>query len=101
MSNRFVASKIKQILSVCGCMLQDHLPVGQMLTRLFLVRKIRVLKFGQVKSDTVLPKACHRCGIFLKGAVLLARAMTQRWAPPTCYTLWRNSAWVMKDLIMI
>ena len=26
--------------------------------------------------------------------------MTQRWAPPTCYTLWRFTASIMKDLIV-
>ena len=45
--------------------------------------------------------ARHRCGISWKRAVLPAGAMTQRWDPQTRYTLRRNTASVIKELILI
>ena len=48
--------------------------------------------------DTMLPTARHRCNISSKRAVLPG-AMTRRRALQTRYTLWRNSASTMEDLI--
>ena len=74
-------------------------PVGRAVTRSSLEREVWGSNLGPVKWDTVLPTACHRCGISSKGAVLPTSAMTRRWAPPTRYTLQHNTASVMKDLI--
>ena len=41
----------------------------------------------------------HCCDISLKGAAVPAGAMMRRWAPQTRYTLRRNTASIMKDLI--
>ena len=65
-----------------------------------LEREVGGSNLGPVKSDTVLPTARHRCNISWNGAVLPTGAMTQRWTPPTRYTLWRNTASTMKDLIL-
>ena len=48
-------------------------PVGRVVTRLSLERKVRVSKFRPVKLDTVLPTARHNCNISSKEAVLLGR----------------------------
>ena len=60
-------------------------------TRSSLKREVCDSNLAPAKLYTVLPTACHLCGISLKGAVLLAIAMTWRWAPQTCYTLQRNT----------
>ena len=53
----------------------------------------------RVKLDAVLPTARHCCDVCLKGAVLLAGVMSRRWAPPTRYTLPRNTVSLAKDLV--
>ena len=73
-------------------------PVGQAVTCLSLEREVLGSNLWPVKSDTVLPRARHRCDISSNGAVLPG-AMTRRWAPPTRYTLRRITASIMKDLI--
>ena len=56
-------------------------------------------KSGPVKMDAVLPMARHRCDIFFKRSCVAQGAMTRRWVPQTRYTLWRNTASIMKDMI--
>ena len=58
-------------------------PVGQAVTRSSLEREVRGSNLWLVKSNTVLPTG----------------AMTRRWALQTRYTLRRNTASIMKDLI--
>ena len=56
-----------------------------------------------IKSDILLPTACHCCEISSKGAVLPAGAMTRTWAPQTPYALRRNAASLMRfdfDLVV-
>ena len=69
-----------------------------MVTRLSLEREVLGSYLWPVKSDAVLSTARHCCDISLKGAVLPA-LITQRRASRTRYSLWCNSASVMKDLI--
>ena len=54
-----------------------------------------------IKSDSVLPTVRLRCDISLKGAVLPTGAMLRKWAPQTRCTLLRNTANIIKDLILI
>ena len=49
------------------------MPVGRAVTRSSLEREVWGSNLGPVKSDTVLPKACHRCNISSKEAVLPGR----------------------------
>ena len=58
-------------------------PVGRAVTRSSLEREVRDSNLGLVKSNTVLPTG----------------AMMPRWALQTRYTLRRNTASIMKDLI--
>ena len=44
--------------------------VGRAVTRSSLEQEVRSSNLGPVKSNTVLPTAHHRCGIYSKGAVL-------------------------------
>ena len=62
---------------------------------------MRDSNLGLVKSDTVLPTARLRRDISLKEAMLLAGLITRRWGPQTRYTLWRNTTYTVKDLILI
>ena len=55
----------------------------------------------RVKLDAVSPTARHCCDVSLKGAVLLAGVMSRRWAPPTRYTLPRNTVSLTKDLVAV
>ena len=55
-------------------------------------------KSRTVKSDTVLPTACHRCNASSKGVVLPGRNDAEM-GPQTRYTLRRNTARIIKDLI--
>ena len=62
-------------------------------------REVQGANLGPVKSDPVLPTTRHRCNTSLKGGALPIGAMTRRWTPPTCYTLRRNTASKIKDLV--
>ena len=69
-------------------------------TRLSLKREVWTSNLRPIKSDTMLPTACHRCGISSKRAPLLVGTMTRKWAPPIWWTLLRNIPnSIMKDLI--
>ena len=46
----------------------------------------------QFRLDIRLLTARHRFSISSKKVELLPGAMTRKWAPPTCYTLERNTA---------
>ena len=67
--------------------------------RSFLKWEVRDSNLGPVKLDTVQSTACYRCDISLKGAVLLAGAMTRDRPPTIRYTLRRTTAIEIKDLI--
>ena len=54
-----------------------------------------------LNSDTVLQTACHRCKISSKGTMLLAGAIIPRRVLKTRCTLWRKTASITKDLILI
>ena len=54
---------------------------------------------GQIGK--VSPMASHRLDISSKEAVFITGAMMRRWALPTRYTLQRNTASIMKDLILV
>ena len=73
-------------------------PGGRAIKRSSLEREISPSYLRPVKSDAVLPTACHRCDITSKDTEFLG-AMTQRCASPTHYTLRRNTASIMKGLI--
>ena len=72
---------------------------GQVVTRSSQEQEACDSYFRSVKSDTGLPTARHRRNISSKEAVLYARSMTRRCAPQTRYTLRRNTASIIKDLI--
>ena len=62
----------------------------------FLQREVWGSNLGLVKLDRVLPTARNGCGISSKEAEL-PDAMTWRWAQPTCNTLQRITASILKD----
>ena len=74
---------------------------GRAVTRSSLEREVRGTTLGHVKSDAVLPTACHRSKIVSKAVLppCCHGAMTRRWARQTCYTLWRNTTSRMKNLV--
>ena len=77
-----VISELLVLLRFQNCKFY-YRPVGRAVTRSSLEREVRGSNLGLVKSNTVLPTG----------------AMTRRWAPQTGYTLRRNTASIMKDLI--
>ena len=79
-------------------------PVGREKTSLSLEREVRGSNLGLIKLNTMLPTACHRCDISLKGVVLLGRIDADMDSQIVRYTLWRNTASIMKvwfDLIVL
>ena len=73
-------------------------PVGRAVTRSFLERGTE-LDLGPVKSNTVLPTNCQHCDISLKGDVLPAGSLTQRWALSIRNRVRRKTGSKIKDLI--
>ena len=65
----------------------------------FIIKCILFFSFG-LFWDTVLPTACHRCCISSKGAVLPERNGAGM-GPANSLHVWRNTASIMKDLILI
>ena len=51
---------------------------GRAVTRSFLEREVSSSNLEAVKSEIVLPTACHRCNISSEEAVLPADVMTRR-----------------------
>ena len=57
---------------------------------------------GPVKSDTVLPMACHRCNISSKGRRCIARRRNDmEMGPENSLHASHNTASIMKDLILV
>ena len=73
-------------------------PVGRAVTHSSLEREVR----GQLSGQSNRTQCCQwlaTAATFLQKKLCCSGAMTQRWAPQTHYTLRRNRASIMKDLI--
>ena len=68
-------------------------------TRSSMEREVFGWNFGPVKSNTWCCPRLATAVTFLQKKLCWPGAMTQRWAPKTRNTLWRNTASMMKDLI--
>jgi len=72
--------------------------MAELLTRVPRVREVdSSFPKRPVKSYTVLQTFRHHFNIYASSCVAFG-AMTQRWAPPTRYTLRRNMARIMKGI---
>ena len=72
--------------------------VGWAVTRSSLEREVGSSNLGLVKSDAVLPTACHCSNISSKVAVLHGRNDAEI-SPATCYTFRPNATSIIKNLI--
>ena len=76
----------------------EHRQVGRAVTRSSLERLVSGSNLGSVKSATLLRTARHRCTISSNEAVLPG-CNNSEMGSPTRYTLRRNAASLMKDVI--
>ena len=74
--------------------------VRRAVTRSNLEREVLGSNLGPVKLSTVLPTLAT-ASTFLRKELYCSGGITRRWAPPTRYTLWRNTASILKDFIRI
>ena len=87
--------------NLCNLGLEIWPPVGRAITCSSVKWEVWGSSLGPVKSDIVLPTIRHHCGISSKKVVLPASKMTRRWVLQTRYTLQRNAACVINDLVRL
>ena len=68
---------------------------------MFLLLSINVLNLYRQVEQSVTRVDADMVPAEFRKELLAAGAMSRRWAPPTRYTLWRNTAYVTKDLMFL